>query len=219
MWIIYNGVDSRDLDVTVNAITPVSAKAKRRETEVAIPGRDGVLTIDLGSYEPVTHSVDMTLMLERMTDVLQWLTGKGDLITSWFPDRLRRAKCSAVTEPTYWAAKLYRLTATFTCDPYLYDVSPAVVPVTDDTITLYNTGMATRPTVRMEAGSTITINGSVFSAAADLTIDGENYLVFDGHMNRFSDLTGNLDDFIFTERSNIIEVTGTVVIWPTWRWL
>ncbi len=219
MWIIYNGISSDDVGVIVNSVTPVSVKPKRRETELVIPGRSGVLTIDDGSYERIIQTVTMTLPIDRLTEVLQWLTGTGDLLISPIPERKRKAKCSDVSEPKYWAAWLYQLTAQFSCDPYLYDASPASFAATDETIVLYNDGQETRPTIEMAAGSTVTINGVVFTAALKLTVDGENYIVYDGTTNRFASLTGELDDFVLTQGENTIVVTGTVTIYPNWRWL
>lgn len=219
MWIIYNGISSDDVGVIVNSVTPVSVKPKRRETELVIPGRSGVLTIDDGSYDRIIQTVTMTLPIDRLTEVLQWLTGTGELLISPIPERKRKAKCSDVSEPKYWAAGLYQLTAQFSCDPYLYDASPASFTATDETIVLYNDGQETRPVIEMAAGSTVTINGVTFAAALKLTVDGENYIVYDGTTNRFASLTGELDDFVLTQGENTIVVTETVTIYPNWRWL
>ncbi len=219
MWIIYNGISSDDVGVIVNSVTPVSVKPKRRETELVIPGRSGVLTIDDGSYDRIIQTVTMTLPIDRLTEVLQWLTGTGDLLISPIPERKRKAKCSDVSEPKYWAAGLYQFTAQFSCDPYLYDASPASFTATDETIVLYNDGQETRPVIEMAAGSTVTINGVTFAAALKLTVDGENYIVYDGTTNRFASLTGELDDFVLLQGENTIIVTGTVTIYPNWRWL
>jgi phage-related protein len=124
------------------------------------------------------------------------LRDRKPFIISPIQNRYRKSKCSEVSEPKYWAAEQYRLTAQFSSDPFLYDVAPVSLTLTDETVSLYNDGEETRPTIEMAAGSTVTINGSAFEAALQLTVDGESYIVYDGTTNRYASLTGDLDDFV-----------------------
>ena len=48
-YFIYNGKDSRDMGVILESLPPITRPKRRMET-LTIPGRNGTLCIDEGTY-------------------------------------------------------------------------------------------------------------------------------------------------------------------------
>ena len=59
-YFIYNGKDSRDMGVILESLPPITRPKRRMET-LTIPGRNGTLCIDEGTYESNPISLKCTL--------------------------------------------------------------------------------------------------------------------------------------------------------------
>jgi len=137
---------------------PDMVKPKRREGEVTIPGRNGVLTIDEGCYEGYTLSVECGKRgTEKLGDIVTWLDGSGDLILSTELDKVYRARISnaiSIADVIY----LYNsFLVQFKVFPFKYSVN-AIRSHADDLTLTTPTSIKNKGTVYAEP--TITVYGS-----------------------------------------------------------
>ena len=90
-WFHFKGKDSRDFGILISA-APEKVRAERRVEQVTIPGRNGDLTVDEGTYAPYVLSVECgTRGSENLDEILAWLNGAGELILCTEPDKVFRA--------------------------------------------------------------------------------------------------------------------------------
>lgn len=74
-WFHFKGKDSRDFGILISA-APEKMRAERRVDYVTIPGRNGELTVDEGTYAPYVLSVECsTRGNENLDEILAWLDG------------------------------------------------------------------------------------------------------------------------------------------------
>ena len=80
-YFIFNGVSSADY-LIINTL-PSVFKPEKDITKIEIPGRDGFLTNDLGSYKSILKTVECTIKdLSQIDYICSWLTGSGDIVFS-----------------------------------------------------------------------------------------------------------------------------------------
>lgn len=89
-YIIYNGVDSRELGVIIEKL-PDFHRAQRRVAEKAVPGRSGALVQDDGAYELNTATLRINCNGVDLRTVYDWLRGEGWLISSDEPEYMAYA--------------------------------------------------------------------------------------------------------------------------------
>ncbi len=227
-YFIFKGKKSKDFGILISEM-PDIVKPQRREQEVTIPGRSGVLTIDENAYESYTLSIACGKRgTSRLTSIVAWLDGSGDLTLSTEPDKVYRAR---VSNAIYISDVIYLYNSflvQFKVFPFKYSVNQADEERTLTTpTTIYNHG-----TVYSEP--TITVYGT---GDITLTINGTNYglLGVDGYMTINSEMMEVYKDAEYKNNSfeamvfprfdvgeNRISWTGNVVkveIEPRWRWL
>ncbi len=208
---------------------PDIMKPQRREAEITIPGRNGVLTIDEGTYEAYTLSVACgTRGTARLREIVSWLDGNGDLILSTEPDKIYKARiCNAISISDV----IYLYTSflvQFKVFPFKYSVDKADEELTlTSPTTIYNQGtIYSEPiiTVNGTGNVTITINGTTYTLtgiSGYVTINSEIQEVYKDSTNKNNSFSA-LDFPRFQEGGNTISWTGNVSrleIKPNWRWL
>lgn len=87
-WFIWNGTDSRQMGLVVESLPPITRPAMRVST-TEIDGRDGDEVVELG-YE--AYDKEIVFGIKKTTeayinDLLPWLFGDGELITSAEPTK------------------------------------------------------------------------------------------------------------------------------------
>lgn len=101
--IVYNGIDSRSIGLRINRITPFAAPT-RRITQYVVPGRNGLVTIDEGTFENVTLEYGIAKYGSRSGDmaaanaIKAWLCQDGQyhrLEDSRWPDHYMMAAATA----------------------------------------------------------------------------------------------------------------------------
>ncbi len=211
---------------------PDMVKPKRREDEVTIPGRNGVLTIDEGCYEGYTLSVECGKRgTEKLGDIVTWLDGSGDLILSTEPDKVYRARISnaiSIADVIY----LYNsFLVQFKVFPFKYSVNAIRSHADDLTLTtptsIKNKGTVyAEPTITVYGSGniTLTINGANYTLTGVdgyITVDSEMMEVYKGAINANNKYAA-MDFPRFEVGRNTISWTGNVTkveIEPKWRWL
>lgn len=124
----YREHNSLDYDLMIESPPNIPA-AQRAEERISVPGRDGVLRIDQGRYEPITVSYEMAFVppgrrVEPLArEIKAWLlSGRGDykLVDTYDKDYFRVASFSGpldIENIFNWGA---RFTLDFLCNPYKY---------------------------------------------------------------------------------------------------
>ena len=146
----FNGVSTEDLGLVVQFI-PTYDYPEKEYSSVHIPGRNGNLILDKGSYRNIekTYSVASIFptgktFLECVTDIVSWLTsasGYAVLKDTYEPDYYRMALYKNEGSFTNYYDTATVFPVTFECKPqrYLIKGNTAVTSNTD-TVTLENTG-------------------------------------------------------------------------------
>ncbi len=208
---------------------PDIVKPGRREEEITIPGRNGVLTIDEGTYEAYTISVECGARgTERLGEIVAWLDGGGNLIISTEPDKVYRAKISnaiSVSDVIY----LYNsFLVQFKVFPFKYSVNNFGdnFTITAPTFIKNRGTVYSQPTVTVYGTGdiTLTINATYYGLLGveeSITIDSEMMEVYTGTTNANNKFSA-MDFPRFEAGENSISWTGNVTkieIEPKWRWL
>ena len=227
-WFHFKGKDSRDFGILISA-APEKVRAERRVEQVTIPGRNGDLTVDEGTYAPYVISVECsTRGNENLDEILAWLNGAGGLILCTEPDKVFRASIYnkiSVADMIY----LYNsFLLQFRVQPFKYSVNAAgdALELTAPT-TIRNSGTVySEPLITVYGSGDITlnINGNPYplrNVDGNITIDSEMMEVFKGSTNQNSKY-GGAEFPRFEVGKNEISWTGSVSkikIQPRWRWL
>lgn len=93
-YFIWKGVDCRAKGVLLQSPLPI-VRGEERVEHVTIPGRSGDLTLSQG--ERIFNSYIQTASIavkgrQRVAEIMDWLTGKGELISSAEPNRKQQAR-------------------------------------------------------------------------------------------------------------------------------
>lgn len=173
-YVIFDGVDTRTFDVYMTGENAYSA-AKKRDSEVTVPGRSGTLTLsgpavwdDIDQIYPCFIPTDYSANIEGLRNALSAVKGKARLTDCYHPDEYMLAKfvdgLKAETAPMAVAGSF---DLTFRRDPRRYLIS-GEMPITitsGDTLT-NPTLMPSRPLLQATGSGeivlgdqTITITG------------------------------------------------------------
>lgn len=160
----FGGVSSRDLGITVEAF-PGSVLPERDIQVEIIPGRDGALLYDYGTYKNYNQKYTIHWKYENKDgEIAKWLgkTGYNRLEDSFHPDHYRMAYCALTANVDNRKQVLKRAQITFSCKPQWFLKSgEEEINITEDGQTINNPGMDSLPliTVKGTGACTITLGG------------------------------------------------------------
>lgn len=127
-FIIFNGVSSKDYHIQVEH--PPGYDTPERDYEVVhVPGRNGDVVIDKGSYQNVNRSYEIAIgseerfFPEMANDISEWLhsaSGYARLEDSYEPEYYRMAMYKEETEIENILFHAGRVTVKFNCKPQRY---------------------------------------------------------------------------------------------------
>mgnify|MGYP000854494917 CR=1 FL=1 len=211
---------------------PDIVKPKRREEEITIPGRNGILTLDEGTYEEYTLSIACgTRGPARLREITAWLDGSGELILSTEADKVYKAKISnaiSISDVIYLYTSFL---VQFKVFPFKYSLNGVKSQGEDFIITsatsINNKGSVySQPTITIYGSGNITlyindISYGFTDVDGAITIDSEMMEVYKDGVNANSKYAA-LDFPRFEVGENRIGWTGNVIkieVEPKWRWL
>ncbi|NCC14909.1 MAG: phage tail protein [Clostridia bacterium] len=211
------------------AAMPDIVKPQRREEEITIPGRNGVLTIDEGCYEGYTLSIECGMRgTEQLGEVAAWLDGSGDLILSTEPDKVYRARISnaiSISDVIYLYNSFLVQLKVF---PFKHSVDHADEEMSLTTgTTIYNQGtIYSEPTITIYGTGDVTLkindmNYSLTGIDGYVTINSELQEVYKDTVNKNNSFLA-MEFPRFEVKENSISWAGNVTkvgIEPKWRWL
>ena len=234
-YFIFRGIDSRDIGVVVEDMFDVH-RPKRNAQTIQVPGRDGRLTQDDGTYDTYTISGKVNCFGAPLSDVYAWLSGSGDLILGDEPTRSIRASATAQIKNTRFRCDgcYDSLQVSFDCQPFRYHVEQTEgandIPLTSSPATVSNPGTyksAPRLTITGTGDAVLTIGTQILEVtdlAGGVIVDSESCECFDLTETALrNDRVTLMDDRfpVLQPGANIISWTGDgvtkVTVAPRWR--
>lgn len=225
-YFIFKGIDSSPL-LIINKLPPIIIPDRNVE-KIEVPGRNGFLTEDDGTYQGIIKPVECTIRdLSQIDFICSWLTGSGDVIFSNQPDRLFKATIINKIEFSKVAHTFHKFLIQFDCQPHPLMLDNALIALTAPT-TLFNPGTAySEPIIKIYGTGdiTLTINSNniyLYNVADYVTIDGVLGDVLKDTGLKNNDASFDWDKFLLQIGENTISWTGTVTkieITPNWRYL
>lgn len=232
-YFIFRGIDSRNIGVVVEDMFDVH-RPKRNVQTIQVPGRDGRLTQDDGTYDTYTISGKVNCFGAPLSGVYAWLSGSGDLILGDEPTRSIRASATAQVKNTRFRCDgcYDSLQVSFECQPFRYHIEQTEG---DDVIITASPGTVTNPgTYKSAPQMTIEGTGNIVLTIGTQIVEIEELedgIIIDSEMGDCFDLTKTrllnsqvtlMDDEFPTlaPGANIISWTGIVekiTITPRWR--
>lgn len=234
-YFIFRGIDSRDIGVVVEDMFDVH-RPKRNVQTIQVPGRDGRLTQDDGTYDTYTISGKINCFGAPLSDVYAWLSGSGDLILGDEPTRsIRTSAIAQVKNTRFRCDGCYdSLQVSFDCQPFRYHVEQTEgandILLTSSPATITNPGTyKSAPRIKITGtGDVVLTIGTQIVEADDLgggiILDSELGECFDLTETQLKNSVVTLmdDDFpTLAPGANIISWTGTgvtkITVTPRWR--
>ena len=231
--IVYGGASSTDYGMVIGGAAVFDKPAKRADV-FAVPGRNGSILFQDGSYDDVVRSYDVWIaedeqpesgggvtgtLAERVNAITAWLysqSGYTRLEDNFEPDTFRLAYYSGGNEFTNELTQYGRSTLTFTCRPerFYKDAETAIVVSNGDTLT-NPTLFASKPLIHIEAAGTVTVSINGVSIVATVTdyinIDCETMNAYRlTSENRNDKITGAFPVIAPGSNGVGISVTGTL---------
>lgn len=226
-YFIYNGIDSRMMDIIVTAMPPTIRAAQRVES-VTVPGRDGSLHETDGSYDNYTKTMECAIKnREKLDDIAAWLTGSGEIIFSSEPDKVYRVTISNTISIAQMMRTFQKFQVSFDTYPFKYSVNrfDEALELEKSAIILGKGTVYSQPVITVYGSGTVTltINGADYPLSnvdGYVTINSEIEECYKGNLNRNNIFSA--DEFPRLQPGeNIISWTGDVEkieIIPNWRW-
>ena len=194
-YFIFRGIDSRDIGVVVEDMFDVH-RPKRNVQAIQVPGRDGRLTQDDGTYDTYTISGKVNCFGAPLSDVYAWLSGSGDLILGDEPTRSIRASATAQIKNTRFRCDgcYDSLQVSFDCQPFRYHVEQTEgandIPLTSSPTTVSNPGThKSAPRLTIEGTGTVALTiGTQIVEVTDLA----GGVIIDSELGECFDLTQSM---------------------------
>lgn len=229
-YFIFRGKNSLDMGVIVTSMPDVY-KPKRRVSTEEIPGRNGVLHVDDGTYENYSKVVECAVVERANLDgICAWLNGSGEAIFSTEPDKVYRVRVDNQISIGKMLQYFQKFQVTFDTYPFKYSVNAAddFVMLTKPSLLRNRGTVAAEPKIKIYGTGSVTliINGKEYrldGLQKSVVLESEMMEVLDGAGVTYTPPV--LGDDLFPKLevgNNEISWTGDVEkieIEPRWRWL
>lgn len=222
--LVWGGEASADYGMVI-AEAPAFDKPVKRTDVFAVPGRNGSILFQDGSFEDVTRSYNVWIaertgnLADRINAFTAWLYSKSGytrLEDNFEPDVYRLAYFSGSNDISNELTQYGQTTLTFTCRPerFLKSGEDPVSVTNGDKLTNI-TRFASKPLIHIEAAGTVnvTINGITVTATVTdyINIDCERMNAYRLPSENLNDkITGAFPVIVPGTNSVGITVTGTL---------
>lgn len=229
--VIFNNTIDKDLGIKC-VKRPNIPSPTRQYIEREIPGRDGKLYEDLGTYDDIEIDIQYNFVSndwnETFRGVKSWINNIKDrkLIFTDDANYFYIVKKANIESSERVIKRIGRFTIKFICKPFMF-LEEGLNPVTvNNSLTIYNYGCISQPEYKITGNGncTLTVNGETMVAniGGNLTINTELMLAYrqDGTMQNTA-VTGDYKDLYLQEGSNTISITNGFIlnVIPNWRGL
>lgn len=229
-----NGVNASDLGVFAVRRPNIPAPVKR-VSQQTVTGRNGVLVIDEGAYDPIEFKIECNFMSTspdtfayESRKVKNWLLSnqKGELIFNDDPDFFYKTQIIQCSDIERASKKIGVFDITCTCEPFTY-LSAGKNEI-DLPESIQNDFYVAAPIYKLagEGVFTLTVNGNSFSVnvAQNATIDTSLMLVYrtDSGALINQNTQGEFESLFLKNGVNLIQVQkpsddSIIKIIPNWR--
>lgn len=227
-WFRFKGKDSKDYGILISS-APQRVRPARRVEEITIPGRSGTLTKDEGTHDAYMLQMECsTRGTDHIEEIVEWLTGRGELILSTEPDKIYVA---SIYNKISFSDMIYLYNSfllQFKVQPYKYSAYPEgdLLELTAPTSIVNHGTVSSQPIITVYGSGDISLTvGNLEITLTDveesITIDSEMQEVFKGTDSQNSKY-GAVDFPALEIGENLISWAGNVEkveIIPKWRWL
>lgn len=205
---------------------PERISPKRRDESIVISGRHGTLTATDGTFETYILQAEFVLKdISKIDKICSHFKGEGDLIFSNNLDRKFKAKVNNQIEFSRIIRGLKRFVVEFEVQPFMYEVSPATLTLTEPTSILNVGTFESEPIITVYGQGDITLiinNLNIILNAVEekITINSEALNAYNETLSLNNKMSGDFP--IFNTGENTISWMGSVTrleITPNWRWL
>lgn len=200
--VIFNGVSSQDYGIQVEH--PPEYQIPARDYEVIhIPGRNGDLVIDNGSYQNVSRSYQIAIGDER-----KYFTDMANVVAEWLNSASGYARLEDSYEPEYYRMAMFqsevsienimqhagRTTVDFNCKPQRFLKSGEdPLRLSANTILRNPTGFCSLPqiTIYGSGRGVLNVNGftiTISNVNGSIVLDSEIQDAYKGGVNRNADI-------------------------------
>lgn len=224
-FFIFNNISSIDMGIIVNKLPPI-IKANRDIELIEVPGRDGFITQDLGTYRGIPKAVECSIKDTANIDLISsWLTGSGEVIFSNEDDR----KYKAVIKNQIDFNKVLRIFRSFIvqfeCHPYKYSLNNEVIIINENNAKIFNSSSISKPIIKVFGSGDVTLminnkNITLKGIVDNVTLDSEMMDCYKGIELKNNTMTGEFP--LLAPGFNNISWVGNITkleITPNWRWL
>lgn len=224
-YIIFNGIDSRSLDIHIETL-PERVSPQQRYTTTEIAGRHGTLTETDGTYEPYTVSVECTVLnLDKIDAICAAYKGSGWLVSSDNLNRKYFARISNLFELSKPIKLWRRFLLQFEVQPFGYEVQSQIVELKNGGVLINYGTYESQPTIAIYGSGDVTLNvngqGVICKEiSGKIVIDSEAQSAYNDTTLLNQQMLGEFP--VFSVGENVISWTGNVTkmeIDPKWRWL
>lgn len=205
---------------------PERISPKRRDESIVISGRHGTLTATDGTFETYILQAEFVLKdISKIDKICSHFKGEGDLIFSNNLDRKFKAKVNNQIEISRIIRDLKRFVVEFEVQPFMYEVSPAILTLTEPTSILNIGTFESEPIITVYGQGDITLiinNLNIILNAVEekITINSEILNAYNETLSLNNKMSGDFP--IFNTGESTISWMGSVTrleIKPNWRWL
>ncbi len=233
--VIYNGISSEDMGLTVTKL-PDFHRAARRVAQTEIPGRSQPIIQDEGGYEAYQTTMEINANGVPLRDIYEWLRGEGWLISSDEEDYQAYVYLHSqidderfrVGDECYDTIKVQMLV-----EPYLREVGEHAITLTSARTFRGRGHDPALPEITVTGSGDITLMVNGVSVLIDglngsITIDSEAGIAYTGSGDSMAwagekvTLVDGWPTLKPNRATNLVNWSGNVsrvVIQPKWRYL
>lgn len=235
--IIFNNVSCADYDIVVEHY-PEYQTPNRDVDVIHVPGRNGDITIDQGSFQNVDRVYPIAVgsyerrYTEQVNAIAEWLhgpVGYCKLEDSYEPEYYRMAVCTDGFEAENMSHMLARTTITFNCKPQRW-LKVGDVSIHNPTLMKNPTRFPASPIITVTGNGTLTFNNAKHGTTHSVTIsnNGSTLIINSETQDAYDSAGNNCNGKIQLSRNgfpvlysgdNVIIASGGISSWevvPKW---
>lgn len=224
-YFIWKNINSLDKNIIINKM-PDFERATSNIEKITIPGRDGFITQDDGTFQSVLKECECSLDDWDISDICSWLTGTSELILSDEPDKKYKATIINNIKFSKIIPVFHEFLIQFDCQPYKYAVENEHIEITENNYEIHSkTNVVSNPIIKVFGTGDITLdinsNKVILKNIDDyVVIDSENMNCYKDTVLKNSNMYGDFP--VLNPGINIISWVGNITkieLTPNWRWL
>jgi phage-related protein len=226
MYILIDGVDTREYGLRVSTLPPIQIAQKRVDL-IPIPGRSGFLTQWSGAYEEVVKIASFFYRGLYPHEIAKIILEGKTITFSNEPDKVYDYRMDNVNDLVNTISTWHQFDIPFTCHPIKRATNPTQITAdTPPVILISPCNHLAYPTITLtgSGNATLTVGNQTVSLEdifPSITIDGDLMECYQGDTRANSKMTGDFPAINPGETVSIGWSGGVtkVEISPNWRWV